>query len=378
MIEISSISETELSRLSIPELEKQKQELLNRLKQVKSIHHLNVNGNGNGNGNGDKTPPPTDNIQQNGNDITSKYDINDIWKKANVTPPKKDYAKRRRDLILDDIIIPEAAHHEFFDTLINNRIQEKLIDYDRELENDSKKKKLNDEIEKNDYLKITNDLNPKIQFENIFRLGGLTAFPVNDPTRYSNKQDTTNTNTEYDDRFLGLRFDIFSRYESKFLIPHYIILKKIEKNNSWSIFKTTIPKYIPLSKISNDYLNNDLTKFVSIIRKNLISIEFKKNIFSKLKDKLVSPSSLEHDLDFTKIKINLKDLLQIVIICSLNKIESVVTIPLRIYDNEIGGNGEDDPIINEDFKQKISISLRGSISEFEDRFENMINELGLH
>ena len=155
-------------------------------------------------------------------------------------------------------------------------------------------------------------------------------------------------------------------------------MKKIEKNDNWSIFKTTIPKYIPLSKISNDYLNNDLTKFVSIIRKNLISIEFKKNIFSKLKDKLVSPSSLEHDLDFTKIKINLKDLLQIVIICSLNKIESVVTIPLRIYDNEIGGNGEDDPIINEDFKQKINISLRGSISEFEDRFENMINELGLH
>lgn len=372
MSEISSISDTDLSSLSISELESQKRELLNRLKHVKSIH------NSNGNGNDNQTPPPVDTILRQGNDITNKDDdINDIWKKANVTPPRKDYAKRRRDIILDDIIIPEAAHHEFFDTLINNRIQEKLIDYDRELENEFKKKKLDDEIKKNDYLKITNDLNPKIQFENIFRLGGLTAFPVNDPTKYSNN-DTTKNN-EYDDRFLGLRFDIFNRYESKFSIPHYIILKKIEKNDNWSIFKTTIPKYIPLSKISHDYLNNDLTKFVNIIRKNLISIEFKKDNFLKLKDKLILPSFLEYDLDFTKIKINLNNLLQIVIICSLNKIESVVTIPLRIYDNSnMDDNGEDDPIFNEDFKQKISISLKGSISEFDDRFENMINELGLH
>lgn len=95
----------------------------------------------------------------------------------------------------------------------------------------------------------------KIQAENVFRFNGITVFPIsNDPNG----------------DFLGLRFDIFNIFHKQFVSPHYIILKQLEATNDnsktntistekqpmwkWSVFQTTVPKFISVAELALTYL----------------------------------------------------------------------------------------------------------------------------
>lgn len=94
---------------------------------------------------------------------------------------------------------------------------------------------------------------PKIQMENVYRLNGISFFPIsNDPQR----------------EFLGVRFDVFREETSKFDPPHYVILKRdiienshksVASSNSgnwrWSVFQTTISKGIPVFELAAKYLS---------------------------------------------------------------------------------------------------------------------------
>ncbi|EGV63104.1 minichromosome maintenance protein [Yamadazyma tenuis] len=72
-------------------------------------------------------------------------------------------------------------------------------------------------------------LKENILYENLYRLGGLTAFPLNDNS------------------CLGLRFDRFDSFNKRFLSPNYVILRRetidsktkgsVEK---WKVFKHTL------------------------------------------------------------------------------------------------------------------------------------------
>ncbi|GMF08756.1 unnamed protein product [Ambrosiozyma monospora] len=107
------------------------------------------------------------------------------------------------------------------------------------------------------------------------------------------------------DRYLGIRFDVFDRKYSRFVSPHYIILKRVVKNDNWEIFKTTLPKFIPYRAIALKYLNTDLFRFASEIRENLIQLQLKKNAFLTIQESLENPSKLDYDLGFTKVSINI-------------------------------------------------------------------------
>ncbi|KAG7705957.1 hypothetical protein KL930_000410 [Ogataea haglerorum] len=214
----------------------------------------------------------------------------------------------------DDVtkIDEELAHHQYFDELIQNLMTEGIrqVEIDKHRRNDAKRQKRENAMKRSndEYEELRERLAPAICLENAYRLGGLTAFPVNDPQAGDS------------DRFLGIRFDIFDPYSFKYTTPHYVILRKNPKNDLWEIFKTTVPKYVPLNTIAYEHLNDDMIRFAGHVRRYLVQLQLKKAIFLKLQEKLESPSGLDHDLDFTKISVNVKDKLEIVLICDLYRV----------------------------------------------------------
>lgn len=168
----------------------------------------------------------------------------------------------------------------------------------------------------------------QIQIENVLRFNGITVFPIsNDPTK----------------QFLGLRFDVFNRYLSRFTKSHYIILKQIDvitnrgsikvqesssntatttNDQKWTIFQTTIPKFIPINEIFNKYLQsvnthhqsntnvppnfNKINKFSMHIYEHLCQMEDRKSLGLQLRDKYTT-QSIKVSFDISATKITVKD-----------------------------------------------------------------------
>ncbi len=92
------------------------------------------------------------------------------------------------------------------------------------------------------FLSNTVDLS-NLKLENVYRLTGITGFKVSDPAPQGDKN------------MLGIRIETFSK--GKYTAPHYVIIRKDMKDR-WEIFKHTVPVYIPIKAISDEYLNRDL------------------------------------------------------------------------------------------------------------------------
>ncbi|RHZ82730.1 hypothetical protein Glove_104g58 [Diversispora epigaea] len=60
-----------------------------------------------------------------------------------------------------------------------------------------------------------------------------------------------------------MRFETF--YGAKYHETYYIVLDQNEKNCQLSIFMHTIPHFIPLKELENDYLNKDIYKFRNFV-----------------------------------------------------------------------------------------------------------------
>ncbi|KAK9239913.1 Cenp-O kinetochore centromere component-domain-containing protein, partial [Lipomyces kononenkoae] len=95
-----------------------------------------------------------------------------------------------------------------------------------------------------------------IHQQNLYRLAGVTAFKVRDPSA-NGKGD-----------LLGIRIECFAL--KKFAAPHYILLSVNGKTDSYELYKHTVPLYIPLASLANKYLNKDLRVFVRAVRKEII------------------------------------------------------------------------------------------------------------
>lgn len=100
------------------------------------------------------------------------------------------------------------------------------------------------------------DTKENIMYENILRMGGITAFPIS-------KHVFPN------DEVLGIRFDIFSTKSRSYKQPHYAILLKGRYKSEalhWRIHKTTLPAHVPLDRYQQELQEtNDLDKFVNQI-----------------------------------------------------------------------------------------------------------------
>ncbi|KAH3666186.1 hypothetical protein OGAPHI_004375 [Ogataea philodendri] len=209
----------------------------------------------------------------------------------------------------------ELSHHQYFDDLIQSLMSEGIRQVEDAKRESNKAKRQKRESAKDrsaaDYTELHSKLEPAIQLENAYRLGGITGFPVNDPQANGT------------DRYLGIRFDVFDQDSATYVVPHYVILRRQPKNDQWEIFKTTVPNFIPLHSIAYEYLNVDLIKFAKRVRQYLIQFQLKKATFLRLKARLQPPSGLDHDLDFSKISITLNDTDEVVLICDLFRVSKV-------------------------------------------------------
>lgn len=187
----------------------------------------------------------------------------------------------------------------------------------------------------------TKDKLTQIQLENVDRMFGVTAFEItNDPSK----------------TMLGLRFDVFNAFERRYTAPHYVVLKRAEKdaskgisggaeanveqNNQWSIFKSTLPKYIPFNELATKYLprifNSDpvrdpnLKAFSDEIYDQLDKIELKRSqvqtVRAKCADLYNNDVVVRCDLNVHKITLAVKGQIEIIAVTDLDHVTSAVVI----------------------------------------------------
>ncbi|SMN19725.1 similar to Saccharomyces cerevisiae YDR318W MCM21 Protein involved in minichromosome maintenance [Maudiozyma saulgeensis] len=157
-------------------------------------------------------------------------------------------------------------------------------------------------------------LRNKVLIENMFRLFGITFFPLVDPTDLKLNDETQNI--EITRQMLGIRLDIFNSKNSTFDKAYYILLKnsnktkgkQIESTSSgkWVIFKHTIPVYIDIEMIMRDLNTSNSSSYeeVYIFAKEIYillldSIERRK-LFESLELKGLI-TNLKNDIDSTSV-----------------------------------------------------------------------------
>ncbi|ODQ81245.1 hypothetical protein BABINDRAFT_7059 [Babjeviella inositovora NRRL Y-12698] len=196
--------------------------------------------------------------------------------------------KERRDHMLfkrqfAGIIVPPSARHLHFDESIASLFEPEMP---------AKKQKTAasvtpDFVEEN---AKTIAVNEQLHMENIYRMGGVTLFPLNEQiTKIYFPEEKTDPKDEADpleEMLLGVRIDLTSQTTKTFGKPHYVILRKavslgkanVEAKLEWEVFKHTLPQYISL-KEHTAWLNVDLQKFGSAIRNELVQYQYKQDLF---------------------------------------------------------------------------------------------------
>ena len=125
-----------------------------------------------------------------------------------------------------DIEIPEIIKHNYFDPSIQKYFQQSTSPSNQLSLPENTTTKI-----ASSQLKPINDLELKenVLYENIFRMFGITAFPIN--------QYLFKNNDDPNEQILGLRFDLYSNFTKCFQQPHYCILRKLpfEKTTAYFI-----------------------------------------------------------------------------------------------------------------------------------------------
>lgn len=227
---------------------------------------------------------------------------------------------------------PESvAHHSHFDESIRHYFdRSENIYYDEKEEVSETIAVLGKELE---------ELNYNILYENLFRLGGITAFPLN-------KQILA------DEELLGLRIDLFSVSSRKYLTPHYVILRKVPResklagqnadSSKWMVYRHTLPVFVPIEEYSKVLDLEDskaaVSDFARKVRSNLLHLNYKHDKFETLRSFRFSDfgldtnetlvSKLEKDLQCSHVKIvfslYLRGHLELELVCNLWAIETAI------------------------------------------------------
>lgn len=157
-----------------------------------------------------------------------------------------------------------------------------------------------------------------ILYENIFRFTGITAFPINKSLLSA------------DEEVFGIRFDTYSNHERKFVAPHYVILKKIphEKepnHHRWSVFRHTLPVYIPVNEAESvleygqEEVDQSVVKFSKLVYGYLSQTQMKHDIFAAVS---LNPDirRLEKDLACHRVRLFLESGQELVIHCDISSV----------------------------------------------------------
>ncbi|KAK6458197.1 minichromosome maintenance protein [Scheffersomyces xylosifermentans] len=178
--------------------------------------------------------------------------------------------------------IPEIIRHEHFDASISRFFQPGTES--ESTSSDANRKRLKVDRVTNDILAKAErlvDLKENILYENIFRLAGVTAFPIN---KYL-------LNPE--DEIFGIRFDMFAHTKRVFLSPHYAILRKVafvDKEQAtvkkWTLYRHTLPVYLPIEELKKQLENSNeqqaITEFALSVRDYLTKIQYKSDKLESL------------------------------------------------------------------------------------------------
>lgn len=216
----------------------------------------------------------------------------------NPTPKRRKKSKRERQFE-EEYVPPEPVKHEFFDESISKyfktpRTTPKSLEGDDTVQEKTK----------------------NVLIENVYRMFGITAFPVKDPS--------------CPDTQLGVRIEIFNELEFRFETPHYIILEQNPKTMKWCILNHTVPAFVQLRTLAasyDDLSSQKLFNFVCHVRHILQLTSLKHQIIDRLKFRYKKyVSSLQKDISMTTIKfqLSIKEAeTGVTMRCGLDSVESV-------------------------------------------------------
>ncbi|CAI1844594.1 hypothetical protein SEUBUCD650_0B04270 [Saccharomyces eubayanus] len=221
------------------------------------------------------------------------------------------YEPKKRAKLENDENLPEhewvlktqpMVQHRMFDSDVAD-----LLDTEILTSPSKRKRKLNlEEITAGD----KSMLEDSIILENIYRMFGITFFPLVDPIDLKMKEGSDEI--VVDREMLGIRLEVFSERTSKFEKPHYILLKKRVKSNSWFLFKHTIPSFIDVQGIFNDtngglvISSDDAYLFAKRVFVQLIEIQRRQQSFKDLEAKEII-HNLDLDLQSSMVSFFVKD-----------------------------------------------------------------------
>ena len=105
--------------------------------------------------------------------------------------------------------------------------------------------------------------------EALYRLAGVTAFPITDDT-------------------VGIRFDNYNLRTKKFDIPHYMILRSITDEKlatlKWVVYKSTVPEFVPVYQYARqlDGSRELIARFAGLVRQYLVRWHYNKEKFHRV------------------------------------------------------------------------------------------------
>lgn len=149
---------------------------------------------------------------------------------TDVNSPKKDKSFRGDH--------PPVFQHQMFDESIAQFIDTNILTSPSKARRRMKDTKYDEDAPRNQVL-----------LENVYRMFGITYFPVVDPTDLKVNKETNKT--EINREMIGIRLEVFNESIARFEKPYYILLKKKIKSDSWLLFKHTVPIFIDVHALFN-------------------------------------------------------------------------------------------------------------------------------
>lgn len=261
------------------------------------------------------------------------------------SPKKQQTMNKRRRRFEEEYVIPEPARHEYFDSSISKFFQS----IGAQPPHDGNDYKQHGPI--NNKSQIVNN----IILENIYRMFGITAFPVSDPSKAARRD------------LLGVRIEIFNEKLKKFETPHYMIFERDVKTSKWVIFKHTIPIFIQIHEIYKEYddMRSDetLLKYLQRIRSILNMTSLKHQVIESIKSQYPENiQNLQKDIAMETVKFRLKvsDIsTNFILSFSLDQVESCYI--------ESG--------FTESEKFRIKNVIKGDVQSLEKRMSDVIQSL---
>lgn len=194
------------------------------------------------------------------------------------------------------------------------------------------------------------DLHQKVLLENVYRMFGITFFPVVDPNDIKINEDSKAS--EMSREMIGIRLEVFNDRLKKFEDPHYILLKKKLKSDSWLLFKHTVPNYID-SQAFFDNTNGGLIMTFDHI------YLFAKSVYLQLILVSLRSQQLQELVDVGLITDLVLDLQAAVVSFSIDECE----IRLFLKNDEVVSCSINDDKRNSQTKLKLEVILLGPIND---------------